>query len=49
MLEHHRKWFGGVADMAIQLFNKIEKKKSFAKKICFTVFPTCYVKIHYFW
>ena len=33
--------------MAVQLFNKIKRKKKMVKKnTCFSVFPTCYVKIH---
>ena len=39
--------FGGVTVLAVQLFNKIKRKKKF-EKLCFAVFPTSYVKIHLF-
>ena len=42
--------FGGVKVLAVQLFNKIWKKKKTKnmKKTCFAVFPVCYVEIHLF-
>ena len=46
--------FGGVTVLAVQLFNKIkrkkekEKKTKNMKKTCFAVFHRCYVKIYLF-
>ena len=45
--------FGGVTVLAVQLFNKIKKKKEKKKtkeheKTSFAVFPGCYVEIHLF-
>ena len=43
--------FGGVTVLAVQLFNKIKRKKEEDKeheKTSFTVFPGCYVKKHLF-
>ena len=42
--------FGGVTVLAVQLFNKIKKKKKTKNmiKICFAVFAGCYVEIHLF-
>ena len=37
--------FGGVTVLAVQLFNRIKRKKNL-KKTCFSVFPTCFVKIN---
>ena len=40
--------FGGVTVLAVQLFNKIKKKKKKTKnmkKTSFAVFPGCYVEI----
>ena len=39
--------FSGVKVLAVQLFNKIKRKKKMNKliKTCFSVFPTCYDKI----
>ena len=47
--------FGDITVLAVQFFNKIKWKKKKKKnkmyieeleKTCFSVFPTCYVKIH---
>ena len=44
--------FGGLTVLAVQLFNKIKKKKEKMtknmKKTSFAVFPGCYVEIHLF-
>ena len=42
--------FCGVTVLAVQLFNKIKKKKKTKnmKKTCFAVFHRCYVKIYLF-
>ena len=41
--------FGGVMVLAVQLFNKIKKKKKIKEheKTCFAVFPRCYVEIQF--
>ena len=44
--------FSGVMVLAVQLFNKIKRKKKKKtknlKKTCFAVFPGCYVEIDLF-
>ena len=42
------KKFGGVTVLAVQLFNKIKRKKKKMKNLNFSVFPTCFVKMHLF-
>ena len=37
--------FGGITVLAVQLFKRIKQKKNL-KKTCFSVFPTCFVKIN---
>ena len=44
--------FGGVTVLAVQLFNKIKKKKktkNMKKHVPLYIFPGCYVEIHLFW
>ena len=40
--------FGGVSFLAVQLFNKIKRKKKKNLKKHVSVFSTCYVKIYLF-
>ena len=49
----HNFKYGDIMVLAVQLYNKIKKKKKEKKtkdlkKTCFAVFPGCYAEIHLF-